>query len=94
MNPLVSVTIWRLRALNLLARIIAAIPTALRCFNALAVNYTGTWRGFPAFFFSRYHDQCMIDLMQYPIVAPIIEIALYCGRRREVIGDHLPLATG
>jgi len=35
-----------LAALDLFACIIAANPATFRCFNALAVNYTGTWGGF------------------------------------------------
>lgn len=83
-----------LAALDLLAGIIPTNPAAFGGLHALAIDDTGSRAGFPAFHVSGVHHQMMIEAGQQTTVAPVIEIALHRRDRREVSGQHPPLAAG
>lgn len=72
-----------LATLHLLTRIIAAYPATLGGFNRLAVDHTGTGRGFAALFHTRALQEIMIDPRPCAIVAPSVKIMLHrsCWRK-------------
>ncbi len=82
-----------LAALDLLARVIAPNTTAFRGFHALAVDHPGARAGLASFQLPGRHDQVMVDALQQAVGAPVVEIALDRGRRREVVRQHRPLAA-
>ena len=82
-----------LASLDLLASVVAANPSTLGGFDALAVDHAGRRTGFAAFQFPRAHHQQMVDALPQKTVAPRVKIALDRGNRRKVLRQHPPLAT-
>jgi hypothetical protein len=82
-----------LAALDFLARVIAANSAAFRGLNALAVDHACGWTGIAPLQLPRCHNEMMVDRLQQPAVAPIVEVALDRRRRRKVVREKPPLTA-
>src|SRR5487761_491782 len=68
-------------ALDLLPRVVATRPTALRRLHGLTVDNAGGRARLAVCLLARCHDQCMIDDLPAPIANPLVEVALHGGIR-------------
>ena len=100
-----SVTIWRLRPL---IRFPASYPLTpplsvvftlwlsaawqLNAKHSMRRDDPRRWLGFAALGQTRGLDQLAVQLIQHAVIAPGVEIASDRGDRREVVGQHAPLA--
>lgn len=78
---------------DLLTGIVAPWAAALGRLGALTIDHPGTWAGLAPFDLARSHHQQVIDRLPQATVAPGVEIALNRRERREILGQHPPLAT-
>jgi hypothetical protein len=76
-NPIVSVTMWRLRPLHPFARIIAPNTTAFSGFYTLAIYDPWRWLGFAVLGQTRSFDH-LVYLIKQAVIAPRVEIPPNC----------------
>ena len=82
-----------LPALDQLGGVEAARTAAFRGFHRLAVDHPGAWGGLAPRRFTYRHEKVMVDGAQRSIATPGVEISLDRAPRRELPGQHPPLAT-
>ena len=78
---------------DLFARIVAPWAAAFGRLDALTIDHRGAWAGLAPFDLARSHHQQVIDRLPQAAIAPDAEIVLNRRERREILGQHSPLAT-
>ena len=92
-RPSVSTSAWRLRPLDLLARIVAAGATSLGRLDALAVDNRAARAGLASDPLAIGHDQRVIDLLKETVVAELGEPAIDRAPRWQIAWQQAPRAA-
>jgi hypothetical protein len=80
-------------AIDLFPGVKAPYSAAFGGFNALAVDHARRRAGFAARSFARRHHQRVVHRPPESAVAPLIEVVLNRGERREILRQQPPLAA-
>lgn len=78
---------------GLLSGVIAANAACLSGLHRLAVDDARARLGLAPLAFAHSHGQMEPDRLPQPAVAPLVEIALHCRGRREILWQLSPLAS-
>jgi hypothetical protein len=74
--------------------VIASDPATFCGFYALAIDNSGARLGVAPVGQPRGFDQLAVHLIEQTVIAPGMKIAPYRRNRRQIVGQHPPLAAG